>query len=305
MQNFHLKIKFASKIFFILLCLITQNILAELPLTVENIITDKNKFKLNLSLIYRNLEQQGVQASDYVSVKTGSNSFVNINVNDVNVPSKVGQTQTNSDILIASLGVRYGLNDFETYLRANYLKVNRRITDLSGTSSNSYSKLLDTWMGINYQFSDDTDTMALFGSIETAVYEKYTTDSARFKSHQIGLTAYRAIDPIVLSLTGGYRFNQTRKNNKLDYKPGNFFFISPSVDFAVNDTITLTTGFQWLNMQPSKEDNITQDMRSTSTDLILGMAYGQTENGIINTTLNTNISGRGGADLRVDWLYSF
>jgi hypothetical protein len=60
-----------------------------------------------------------------------------------------------------------------------------------------------------------------------------------------------------------------------------------------------------LNKQPDKVGDITQGARSTTTDLILGMGYGQAKNSIINTTLKANISGRGGAGLRVNWLYSF
>ncbi len=60
-----------------------------------------------------------------------------------------------------------------------------------------------------------------------------------------------------------------------------------------------------MNKQADKFNNISQGVRSTSTDLILGMGYGQAKNSIINTTLKANISGRGGADLRVNWLYSF
>lgn len=288
-----------SKLFFISLCFITQNVLAELPLTIENVMTNKGKFKLDLSLSYSNLELQGVQANDGILIQTGPTSFVN-------VPSKVGQTQINSDILITNLGARYGFYDnLEGYFRANYLTTDSRVTDLSGTSSASDSKLADIWVGLNHQFSKDKKTPALLGSIETALYEKHTVDNASFKSHQISLTTYRAIDPIVLSLNAGYRFNQGRQDGNIDYKPGNFFFISPSIGFAVNDTITLTTGFQWLNKQADKFNNAQQGTRSTSTDLILGMGYGESKNSIINTTLKANISGRGGADLRVNWLYSF
>lgn len=287
------------KLFVILLCFIAQNAWAELPLTIENVITDKHKFKLDLSLSYSNLELQGVQASDGVLIQTGATSFVS-------VPSRVGQTQINSDILIATLGARYGLSDnLESYFRVNYLSSDSRITDLSGTSSASDSRFSDAWIGLNYRFSEDTDTPALLGSIETAVYEKHSIDNAQFKSHQASITTYRAIDPIVLSLTSGYRFNQTRKDGNVDFQPGNFLFISPSVGFAVNDTITLTTGFQWLNKQPDEVNNTSQGARSTNIDLILGMGYGQTKNSIINTTLQANISGRGGADLRVNWLISF
>ncbi len=117
--------------------------MAELPLTIENIITSENKLKLDLSISYSNLELQGVQASDNVLIQTGTTSFVS-------VPSKVGQTKINSDILIANIGARYGLRDnLEGYFRMNYLYTDNRITNLSGTSSQSDSKLADVWAGVN------------------------------------------------------------------------------------------------------------------------------------------------------------
>lgn len=46
---------------------------------------------------------------------------------------------------------------------------------------------------------------------------------------------------MVFSLTTAYRFNQSRKDGEA-YKPGNLFLLNPSIAFAVNDRVTLTTG---------------------------------------------------------------
>lgn len=58
----------------------------DLPLTVEDLITDKGKFKLDLSFAYANSEEQGVSTGAPVLVQTGASSFVA-------VPTSVRGTQ--------------------------------------------------------------------------------------------------------------------------------------------------------------------------------------------------------------------
>lgn len=274
--------------------------LADLPLTVEDLITEKGKVKLDVSLSYANRDRQGLATADPITVQTGPNSFVTL-------PALTGETQGNSDTLVGTMGLRYGLTaKTEIYGRASYLhNSSRNSSDLSATTSSSDSRFADAWAGVNYQFKKDDDTPAVLGFAEVALREKHSKSSASFKSWMLGATTYKAIDPVVLSLTAGYRFNLASKDGELDYKPGNSLFISPSVAFAVNDRITLTTGVQWLNRQTDLLDGIAQGFRRTSTDLQLGMGYGIAKGSTLNLTFKSNISGRDGADLRLSWQRSF
>ena len=274
--------------------------LADLPLTVEDLITDKGKVKLDVSLSYANRDRQGLASANPITVQTGPTSFVTL-------PALTGETQGNSDTLVGTMGLRYGLTaKAEIYGRASYLhNSSRSSSDLSATTSSSDSRFADAWAGVNYQFKKDDDTPAVLGFAEVALREKHRKSSASFKSWMLGATTYKAIDPVVLSLTAGYRFNLARKDGELDYKPGNSLFINPSVAFAVNDRITLTTGVQWLNRQADRLDGIAQGFRRTSTDLQLGMGYGIAKGSTLNLTFKSNISGRDGADLRLSWQRSF
>ena len=58
--------------------------LAELPLTVEDLVTDKGKFKLDASFSYANVDRNGVSAGEPIQVQTGPTSFVQ-------VPTAVGE----------------------------------------------------------------------------------------------------------------------------------------------------------------------------------------------------------------------
>lgn len=119
------------------------------------------------------------------------------------------------------------------------------------------------------------------------------------------MTTYRAIDPVVLSLTAAYRFNTTRSDGDVDLKPGNFLLLTPSIAFAVNDRVTLTTGLQWINRQADRIKGESREARETSTDILLGVGYGIARGNTLNFTVNANASGRNGADLRLNWLYTF
>ncbi len=272
---------------------------ADLPLTVEDLITDKGKVKLDVSLAYANSDRQGVSTGEPITVQTGPTSFVTL-------PTVIGESQGNSDFLVGTVGLRYGLTGkAEIFTRASYLYNSSRNSDVSGISSNSDNRFADAWAGVNYQFKKDDDTPAVLGFAEIALREKHRESSRSFKSALIGLTIYKAIDPVVFSLTTAYRFNQSRKDGNADYKPGNLFLLNPSIAFAVNDRITLTTGLQWTNRQADQFDGKAQGFRRTSTDLLLGVGYGISKGSILNLTFKTNASGSNGADLRLNWLYTF
>ena len=185
------KVRFAAA----LLVLGTASAHADLPLTVEDLITDKGKIKLDASLSYANSDRQGVSTGEPITVQTGPTSFVTL-------PTWIGESRGTSDSVVGTLGLRYGLTGkTEIFARTSYLHSSRRSSDVSGVSSNSESRFADAWAGINYQFKKDDDTPALLGFAEIALREKHEKSSSSFKSVLVGITTYKAIDPVVFSLT--------------------------------------------------------------------------------------------------------
>lgn len=272
---------------------------ADLPLTVEDLITDKGKVKLDLSLAYANADRSGVSTGEPIIIQTGPTSFVTL-------PTLVGESIGNSDTVVATLGMRYGLTaKAEGYARMSGLSSSHRSSGVGGTASSSESGFADAWAGINYQFKQDDDSPAVLGFGEIALREKHRRSSASFKSAMLGITTYKAIDPIVFSLTAAYRFNQTRRDGPQDYRPGNLLLLNPAVGFAVNDRVTLTTGVQWTHRQADRFDGQRQGIDRSATDLLLGVGYGFARGNTLNTTLKVNASGRRGSELRANWLYTF
>jgi hypothetical protein len=271
---------------------------ADLPLTVEDLITDKGKIKLDVSFSYSNSDRKGIFTGEPVDIQTGPTSFVT-------VPTLVGESQGNNDTLVGTLGLRYGFTaKAEFFARGTYLYSENRTSDVSGMNSDSDSRFADAWAGVNYQFKKDDDTPAVLGFAEVALREKHRESSRSLQSYLAGLTTYKALDPVVFALSTAYRLNQNRKDGELDYKPGNMLLFSPSVAFAVNDRVTFTTGLQWTSRHADKSDGKEQGFRRTSTDMLLGVGYGISKGSTINVTFKANASGSNGADLRLNWLHT-
>jgi hypothetical protein len=89
------------------------------------------------------------------------------------------------------------------------------------------------------------------------------------------------------------------------YGPGNLLFLNPSVAFAVNDRVTLTTGMLWTHRQADQFDGRNQGIDRTATDLLVGVGYGFSRTSTLSTTFKANASGDNGAELRVNWLHTF
>jgi len=280
-----------------MLCSLGTATYTDLPLTVEDLIADKGNVKLDVSLSYTNSERGLLRA-----VLIGERSYAW-------VPS-----QDNSDLLIGSLSLAYGLmRNTELYGRSSYLCSNARSKRLGETGTAKDNHLLDAWVGVNYRFKEDDATPALLGFVETAGLEEHQGTLNYFKSWAAGFTTYRAIDPVVFSLTAGYRFNQPRKSRDHDFRPGNFLFLSPAVDFSVNDRVSLTMGWRWMRRQadhrpaqttPHTSEDLRPDVR-TSTELRLGVSYGISVDDVIQSTFITNTSGNDGSTISFNWRHTF
>lgn len=272
---------------------------ADLPLTVENLLSDKGKTRFEFSTTYVNSERRGIDAADPITVQTGPATFVEI-------PSIVGERSTNTDAVVVSTGIRYGLtNKDEIYGRVSGVSVDSRSENLLGEVSKiSDTRFSDAWVGINHKFRDDTDKAALFGFAELQLAEKQSDDStAKGKSAVIGMTTYQTYDPVVLSLTGAVQVNGKRDVNGIDYKPGNSLILSPSVGFAVNDKVTLTSGVNWRMKQEDEYNGTKTGIKRTSTSLNLGLGFALGKKDTLNFAVQPQVSGDGDVQMNLNWIH--
>ncbi len=176
---------------------------ADLPLNIEDIMTDKGKLKLDASVTYINSENSRSELAAPIYIQTGSASFIP-------VPTEIQENGSNSDMLVGTLGLRYGLTgNAEIYGSGSYLW--REDRQFDGESSKNRDKhLSDVSLGISHTFLKDDKNPALIGFLEGTLYEKSRGKAPSGKSWLIGATTYKAIDPVVLALTAAYRINGSK-----------------------------------------------------------------------------------------------
>lgn len=268
-------------------------------LTQENSITDKGKLKVDLGVAYANIDSQNLISGDSILVQTGTNSFVQIPV--------VGKEELNQDYLIGMLGLRYGLNDrAEIYVRTNYQYSQARGIDLNGSYTNSNdSRLNDVWIGLNYQISEENaDSPAILAFGEVALAERYPDNFSYFQSVMVGLTTYKAIDPVLLSFNIAYRMSLVSTDD-IAYKAGDFLTLSPVASFVVNDNITFNGGVKWMYKNTDQYGDQNISYNKTATDVLWGLTYAISKNNFFDFAVNTNISGQKGSNMNFTWVKQF
>ena len=291
------KIIFAS----LFLSAFSNSASADLPLTVEDLLTAQDRYRLEFGLSYANSDRRNID-SQFDLIQTGSGSFVLLPVN-------VGEARQNTDFLAMTLGFRYGVTkDTELFTRLTATADDVRVQNNSGTDSRSSQQLSDFVVGVNHKFSPDNDTPALLGFAEIALTENTATDGSDFvygKTGQIGFTTYRAIDPVVLSLTAGYRYAGERDIKDQFIDPGDLLFINPSIGFAVNNEVTLTGGVQLKFRGKDKIDANSRGIHTSRTDLELGLGYAASKRATLNFQVRSDMTGDAGAQLGFNLLYKF
>lgn len=271
---------------------------ADLPLTIEDIMTDKGKWKLETSLTYLNSENSRAALAAPVYIQTGATSFIPI-------PTEIQENGSNTDMLAGTLGLRYGLTgNTDIYGSGSYLWHEERKLDGNGKTRNK--RMSDISAGISHTFLKDDKNPALIGFLESTVYEKSRNKASSGKSWLIGATTYKAIDPVVLSLTAAYRINGSKTlSSNTKYKAGNYWMLNPNISFAANDRISLTGGIQWLGKQPDRLDGKKESARNTSTYAHFGTGFGFTKTTALNASARFNVSGQSSSELKFGVQHTF
>ncbi|HEZ3161268.1 meta-pathway of phenol degradation family protein [Neisseria meningitidis] len=271
---------------------------ADLPLTIEDIMTDKGKWKLETSLTYLNSENSRAALAAPVYIQTGATSFIPI-------PTEIQENGSNTDMLAGTLGLRYGLTgNTDIYGSGSYLWHEERKLDGNGKTRNK--RMSDISAGISHTFLKDDKNPALIGFLESTVYEKSRNKASSGKSWLIGATTYKAIDPVVLSLTAAYRINGSKTlSSNTKYKAGNYWMLNPNISFAANDRISLTGGIQWLGKQPDRLDGKKESARNTSTYAHFGAGFGFTKTTALNASARFNVSGQSSSELKFGVQHTF
>lgn len=223
---------------------------ADLPLTVENLISDKGKISINAELVYGNSKFNQTEITDVIPVQVGNNSYINL-------PTDIDNTKNQTEYLVSSIDIKYGVGK-KSDMGVNISGSHQKEINLNNGEKFSNTLLNDISIVGSYQFLDDGKYPALVGFYDVGLLEKRAEKNIYFSNFSAGLTTYKSYDPIVLSLTTGYKYNFEKSINNQTTKPSDIFFINPQVAFAANEKISLLAGatFRHIGSQQQNKETI-------------------------------------------------
>lgn len=265
-----------KKVLILSLLLGSAPVYADLPLTVESLISDQGKFTLESGLIYGNSKSKETNVTGVVPIQVGTNAYINL-------PAELSQNERQTDYIVANVAMKYGINPkTDIGIRANGIYQSQRNLDVNTQNSMNTTTLTDVALTGSYQITEDAKYPAIVSFADLGVLEKRQNKNLSFSNLSIGLIAYRSYDPIVLSVTTGYKHYFDKKVNENMIKPSTLFFINPQVAFSANDRISLLAGFNLRYIGTQKVNNLIQSKQRNDTDIMFGMGYGLENNANIN-----------------------
>jgi hypothetical protein len=260
-----------------------------IAIELEELLSDKGTFRLEFGTTFASSRQDGISGL-YQTIQTGAGDFVSL-------PVELGVTDRTSDTILATFGLRYGLTaKSELYSRLTLRHDEARFVDTATgqTETLSDSALQSLVLGANYRFQDEGAGPGLIGFADVAALENTAargTDFASGTSGTLGFTAYRVLDPLVLSVTAGYRASFARDTGADRVDPGDIFFINPSIGFAVNNEVTLTGGIGLNFVGDDRVNGTDRDTGRTDAELQFGLAYAWDKNTTLRADARTEVLG--------------
>lgn len=274
----------------------------DLPLTVENVIAEQGGFRVETTLEYVSIETRDSDTA-FRTLSLGSRRFVS-------VPVAVDSGREITDTVIGSTNLTYGVTgDLEFRAEVSGLvEQSRRTTVVGDTQTESDARFNEFQIGVNYRFSRDAETPALLGFADISLVENNVTSARELsyaRSGTLGLTTYRTIDPIVLTLTGGYRFAASRDVGDQRVDPGDVAYVNPRIAFAVNEPVTLTGGARVRWQDATTIDGETQGIDDTDIRLQAGVSYKATDAWTLRLRTEAGAGGDTEAEVGLTSIYDF
>lgn len=265
-----------KKYYFLSLCLFFNLAHADLPLTVESLVSENKKLTFESSLVYGNSKSHYSEVTNTIPIQIGNHNYVNL-------PVQIGDNEYQSDYLATTIGLKYGIgtnSDIGISLSGSHHSQKNLTID----SKNSNTQLSDVNLTGSYQFLNDGKYPALVGFYDIGLLEKRDNKMLNFSNASFGITTYRSLDPIVLSLTAGYKYAIAKEIGGKKTKPADILFINPQVSFAANERVSLVAGATFRHIGTQKLDSQAVAKQRNTTDLSFGVGYGLNNDANLNFT---------------------
>ncbi len=271
-------------------------------LRLEEIIAKQGDLEFDFSF--------GLSAASSSGVSSSFQNFDFGNDQIVSIPTVIDQRTVESNTVLFNTALRYGYSEtVELSLNASMSASDTRILDSGNLAGKDSSTAFNTLgVGTSYQFSEDDETPALIGFANLTLAEATTADADDYvfgRSANIGLRAYRVVDPIVFTATGGYRFASSRTIDDSKVDPGDVIYFSPGVAFSVNDVTTLTGGLNLSRVLADEINGVRSGTDRTRAEMEFGVGYGLSRNTTVRAAMRADVVGDGGATLLLSFTRKF
>jgi len=261
--------------------------LSQLPLNIENRLIQPSTMKMEAGSAYRHAER-----FEPMAVSVDGRTLVS------------GHTHY-AEMFDVSARLRYGLSssmEFHTGLRAARFANRGRAFPDSGFES----QVLEA--GLNFLAVGDGAMPALLVQLGTDLFTNQRLPRSGLVlagSARASATAYRSIDPVVLSVAAGYEYRREIEVANMRVDPGDLAWLAPQVNFAVNERVTLVGGFGVYFQSAERLEGRKVGDRLTMTSLRMGSGVEMSPRSTVFLMADFAAVGQRSARVAVDWVYEF
>jgi len=264
----------------------TITVLYSKALEIDDILTQKERLKLDIVLSYINLKRDS-SLSVPIEYQTQNGDIVTI-------PTFVGEQQINQDYINYGFNIKYGLSSrFELFSILNLYTSKIYYSQASNFDSKS-SKDFNSWvLGFNYQIKQETNTPALLIGVMANILErvKFSGDNGfnksknvSFKSYKLSTTTYYTTDPLVYLLNISYYINQNREFSNIKIDKSNQIIISPQLYFAINPYSSINFGVKYSHFGKSRLNSKIISNSGSDITYLFGSSYEINSKLVLNLT---------------------
>ncbi|WP_034569842.1 hypothetical protein [Helicobacter saguini] len=256
---------------FLLLLFFTISLLDSKPVSVDEIFTQRQQFKILATISYANINQKQQGLSNIPTELPNGSGSIQIPV--------ISSANINQDYLNFSFQFRYGVYKRVELFSALSAFWQNNIAFNNGATLTQSRGDFGVWnLGVLVQAKKEGKAPAIFVGASTDLLDRTRFSDTQssveyFKGFSIFATTFYTIDPIVLLLQGSFRFNLYKKMDNLSIDNAEIFSLSPMIYFAVNPYVSLNFGVKYQYKTKDYLNNAVVSPQGSSLSYIFGLAY--------------------------------
>lgn len=286
--------------FLLTLLLFTPAALADLPLSMEDLLARNKEYRLDLNLTYLSQQRDQTEAF-YEFFEVGAGQFINL-------PGGIVRSRINRDVLAMAISLRRGITpDTEIYATLVVDHTDTREQFAGDRYADTSTRFTELSIGASREFVSEGESPGVVGYGELTLLENQASEGTQLvhaESMQIGATLYRTYDPVVISLSMGYLYNGTRPFDSGSYDPGDIVYLTPSFSFAINNELSLSSAVYYRLHHPGRFAGQDTGVRYSELQFGVGMSASRSDRLVLRMDGRFNISSNPKASITFEVSYN-